>query len=64
VKNPTDDALAQLRADWPNWQFWTVRRYIDGGLTWCCRRHDDHKRYLNSDSAEHLAEHLEDEADR
>jgi hypothetical protein len=22
--NPTDEALARLRADWPQWQIWVV----------------------------------------
>ena len=61
--NLPNDALAQLRADWPLWEFWIVRR-LYGGLVWCARRHDDHKRVLNADSAEHLAEYLEDEASR
>jgi hypothetical protein len=58
--NPNDDALAQLERDWPGWQCWVVIRYI-GPPTWCARRRDDHKVVINSDSAEHLAEALEDE---
>jgi hypothetical protein len=55
---PTDDALAQLEHDWPGWQIWTVQRLI-GGTVWCARRRDDHKKVLNADSPEHLAEYLE-----
>jgi hypothetical protein len=56
---PTDDAIARLSADWPNWEVWIVRKVI-GGPTWCARRHDDHKRVLNAGSAAELAEYLED----
>ncbi len=35
-----------------------------GGPVWCARRRDDHRKVLNADSAEHLAEYLEDEASR
>jgi len=42
-------------------QIWTVHRVV-GGTVWCARRRDDHKKVLNTDSAEHLAEYLEDEA--
>jgi hypothetical protein len=61
--NPNDDALARLQADWPNWEIWIVHRVI-GGPVWCARRRDDHKRVLNADSAEHLAEYLEAEVTR
>ena len=60
MENPSDPALAQLQADWPNWEVWIVRKVI-GGPTWCARRRDDHKKVLNADSAEHLAEYLEAE---
>jgi hypothetical protein len=63
MKNPNDDALAQLREDWPLWEVWIVYKVVDGP-TWCARRHDDHKRVLNADSAEHLAEYLEDQVSR
>ncbi len=59
MQNPTDDDLAQLQADWPNWECWIVRKVI-GGPTWCARRRDDHRTVLNADSAEHLAEYLEE----
>lgn len=60
MQHPNDAALAQLQADWPDWQIWIVHRHI-GGPVWCARRRDDHKRVLNADSAEHLAEYLENE---
>lgn len=59
MQNPSDPAFAQLQADWPNWEIWTVRRLV-GGTVWCARRRDDHKRVLNADSAEHLADYLQD----
>jgi len=37
---------------------------VVGGPVWCARRRDDHRKVLNADSAEHLAEYLEDEASR
>jgi len=58
MENPNDHALAQLQADWPRWQFWIVYKVI-GGPTWCARLHDNHRRVINADSAEHLAEYLE-----
>ncbi|HEX9515283.1 MAG TPA: hypothetical protein VF940_03810 [Streptosporangiaceae bacterium] len=63
MEDPSDPALAQLQSDWPNWEVWIVRKVV-GGPTWCARRRDDHKKLLNADSAEHLAEYLEAEADR
>ena len=60
MQNPNDDALARLQADWPNWEVWIVRKVI-GVPTWCARRRDDHKKVLNADSPEHLAEYLEDQ---
>ncbi len=59
--NPTGETIAQLERDHPDWQVWVVTRVI-GGPVWCARRHDDHKKILNADSAEHLAEYLKGEA--
>jgi hypothetical protein len=58
---PEQETITALEADWPNWQVWTVHRYI-GGTLWCARRWDDHKRVLNAESAEELTGYLEDEA--
>ena len=63
MQNPTDSIVAQLEADWPRWQVWTVRQYI-GGTVWCARRHDDHKRVLNAGGPGELAEMLVSEASR
>jgi hypothetical protein len=60
MENDNDRALAQLQSDWLRWEIWTVRKVI-GGMTWCARRRDDHKRVLNADSAAELAEYLEDQ---
>ena len=62
MTQPSDATLAQLQSDWPLWEIWTVRRVV-GNRVWCARRRDDHKKILNADSAEHLAEYLEDAAD-
>jgi hypothetical protein len=58
--NPTDESVARLKADWPQWQIWTVLRAV-GGTIWCARRWDDEKRVLNADSADELTEFLEAE---
>jgi hypothetical protein len=60
MQNTNDDALARLQSDWPRWEIWIVYKYI-GGPTWCARLHDNHTKIINADSAEHLAEYLEDE---
>jgi hypothetical protein len=61
--NPTDEALARLRADWPQWQLWVVYRAV-GGVLWCARRWDGTGPVLNEDSAGELAEALEAEVSR
>jgi hypothetical protein len=61
--NPTDEALARLRADWPQWQIWTILRVV-GGTLWCARRRDGTGPVLNADSADELAECLEAEVSR
>jgi hypothetical protein len=61
--NPTDEVLARLRADWPQWQIWTVLRVV-GGTLWCARRWDGSGRVLNTDSADELAGRLEAEVSR
>jgi hypothetical protein len=63
MQNRTDQVVAKLEADWPNWQIWVIHRAV-GGITWCARRWDDEKQVLNADSPEHLAERLEDETVR
>ncbi len=63
MEDPTENALARLREEWPAWQFWIVHRVI-GGPVWCTRRHDDHKVVLNADSAEHLGDYFEDAVSR
>jgi hypothetical protein len=59
--NPTDETVARLKADWPQWQIWTVPRAV-GGTIWCARRWDGTGRVLNADSADELTEFLEAEA--
>jgi hypothetical protein len=60
IANPTDEIVAKLEADWPNWQIWVVRRVV-GGTLWCARRWDDEKRALNADRPDELVEQLEAE---
>ncbi len=59
--NPTDEKIAELEREHPEWQVWVVQRVV-GGPVWCARRHEDRDavpaRVLNADSAEHLAEYL------
>lgn len=61
MQNRTDQVVAKLEADWPNWQIWVIHKAV-GGITWCARRWDDEKRVLNADSADELADMLEEEA--
>ena len=56
--NPTGEAVARLKADWPQWQIWTVLRAV-GGIIWCARRWDGTGPVLNADSADELADSLE-----
>ena len=66
MANPTDETVAALERDWPNWQIWAVPTF-DGnkrGTVWCARRWDDEHRVLNAHSPEELAEDLEAEAGR
>jgi hypothetical protein len=56
--NCTDEIVARLEADWPDWQIWTVPRAI-GGTIWCARRWDGTGKVLNAASADELAEYLE-----
>jgi hypothetical protein len=58
--NPTDETLARLRADWPQWQIWVVYRVV-GGTLWCARRWDGTGPVLNADSVEELVDRLETE---
>jgi hypothetical protein len=63
IEDPNARDLAQLQADWPLWEVWIVHRVV-GGPVWCARCQDDHRKILNADSLDHLAEYLEDEASR
>ena len=37
MENPTEATIAQLQADWPNWQVWVVHRVV-GSPVWCASR--------------------------
>lgn len=58
--NPTDEIVAALERDWPQWQVWVVHR-VYGGPVWCARRWDDERQVLNAGSPDELAEYLEAE---
>jgi hypothetical protein len=53
ASDPTEQAVAQLERDHPDWHVWVVRR-VYGGPVWCARRRDETGRVLNEDSAGHL----------
>jgi hypothetical protein len=61
MRNRTEQIVATLEHDWPNWQIWVIHKAV-GGITWCARRWDDESNVLNADSADHLTELLEKEA--
>ena len=63
AQNRTDEIVARLEADWPNWQIWTVPKAI-GGTIWCARRWDGTGQVLNAASADELAEYLEEASNR
>jgi hypothetical protein len=63
IQNRTDEIVAELERDWPNWQVWVIHKAI-GGITWCARRWDDEKHVLNADSPDELEGMLEDETSR
>jgi hypothetical protein len=65
MANPTEQIVARLEADWPDWQVWVVHRVV-GGSVWCARRWDwqPGQPVLNEDSAEHLAEALAEQAEQ
>ena len=63
MRNCTEEIVARLEADWPDWQIWTVPRAI-GGTIWCAKRWDDTGQVLNAASAGELAEYLEEAASR
>ena len=55
--NPTDETVAALERDWPDWQVWVVHRAV-GGPLWCARRWDGKKGALNAQTADELVEYL------
>jgi hypothetical protein len=63
MANPTDEKVAALERDWPDYQIWVVPRVI-GGPVWCARRWDWQPGgvVLNAHSADELAEYLEEQA--
>jgi hypothetical protein len=59
MRNHASEALAKLEAGWPEWQIWWVPRATDGHLTWCARRHDDHRHVISATSPDELAWEIE-----
>ncbi len=58
MQHPTDEIVARLEAEHPDWQVWVVHRYI-GGPVWCARRWDGTGKTLNADTPEHLTEYID-----
>jgi hypothetical protein len=55
-----DQALADLRRRFPQWEIWYVPRAF-GGQTWCANpwaKKDDRRNVLHADTPEHLAEYI------
>ena len=63
IANRTGEVIAKLEADWPDWQFWTVPRAIEGTL-WCARRWDDPKRVHHARGPDELSDRLKAEPAR
>jgi hypothetical protein len=60
----TGELVAELEAEHPDYQVWTVDRYI-GGTLYCARRRDGTGTSLNADTPGQLREYIaEAEADR
>jgi len=51
--NHSQTIVAQLEADWPDWQVWYVPKAV-GGMTWCARRWDGTGDVINADSPDEL----------
>ena len=49
MRNRTDEIVAALEHDWPNWQIWVIHKAV-GGITWCARPWDDESQVLNASS--------------
>jgi hypothetical protein len=63
VYNRTDEIVAELERDWPDWQIWVIYPAL-GGAIWCARRWDDESVVLNTANPETLVDLLEEEASR
>ncbi len=50
--------LAALKARWgARWEVWYVPLWL-GGITWCARLHDNHRRLLHGHTPQELGEYL------
>jgi hypothetical protein len=50
--------VAELEAQFPDWQVWVVNRAV-GHPLWCARPWTDERAVVNLDSAQQLREYLE-----
>jgi hypothetical protein len=55
------EIIAQLEADYPDWQIWVVHRAY-GSPVWCARPWTDEKAVINTDSPDELREYLSEHA--
>lgn len=62
MQHRAQQIVAELEAAWPKWHVWWVPRAIDGRLTWHAHRWDDERHVIHADSADELADMLEEEA--
>jgi hypothetical protein len=55
--------IAELEAQFPDWQIWVVNRAVDHAL-WCARPWSNGKAVVNLDSAQQLREYLEQQGQK
>ena len=55
------EIIAQLEADYPDWQIWVVHQAY-GPSVWCARPWTDEKAVINTDSPDQLREYLSEYA--
>jgi hypothetical protein len=63
MQDMTDQIVAQLEDEFPDWQVWTSQRFF-GGTTWYARRRDDDGPVLEARSADELADEIEQEEEQ
>jgi hypothetical protein len=55
--------VAELEAQFPDWQIWVVNRAV-GHALWCARPWSDETAVVNLDSAQELREYLEQQGQK